>query len=63
MSKFKLRDLRNQGFMEDMEFENKREILFFLIDDFTSFRMDEHKIEDLSLNYMLSNLSLEIIKV
>lgn len=63
MSKFKLRDLRNQGFMEDMEFENKREILFFLIDDFTSFRMDEHKIEDLSLNYMLSNLSLEIIKL
>ena len=60
-TKYKLKDLRETGFMEEHEFENKREILNFLLDDFLNFRMDEHKIENLSLTYMLNNLELEII--
>jgi len=60
--KYKLKDLTNDGFMEKGTFNNKKEILDFLLDDFLNFRMGEHNLEDLSLNYMLEDLDLKIIE-
>ena len=60
--KYKLKDLLGDKFMDDYEFDNEWEILEFLLDDFRRYRMNEHKIENLSLKYMLSVLNLEIIE-